>query len=96
MNQSQQVLPWLSAGISVELYPFEAGKTTLPCGSTMRSCSPAPLAAAPAQGVTACAKADTADAAGIRGEELHSLHSFPRSCCPPRVGPRGTLHSLVP
>lgn len=32
VNQSQQVLPWLSAGIAVEL--FKADKTTLPCGST--------------------------------------------------------------
>lgn len=33
-NQSQQVLPWLSVGIAVELYLFKADKTTLPCGST--------------------------------------------------------------
>lgn len=70
----------------------------------MRPHSPAPLAAAPAWGVTACAKADTADAARIRGEELHSLHSlhsshsFPRSCClpgsaPETPGPRQRLRT---
>lgn len=53
--------------------------------AAMRSHSPAPLAAAPT-GVSACAKADTADAARLRGEELHSLHSFPRSCCLPGLG----------
>lgn len=34
VNQSQQVLPWLSAGIAVELYPSQTAKTTLPCSST--------------------------------------------------------------
>lgn len=131
-NQCQQVLPLLSAGIAVELYPFEARKNNLTLwfhlaatrgqvregklrhgkgirnishpysrehfSAATRSHSPAPLAAAPDRGVTAHAKADAADAAGLRrgAAFLALLALLPPQLLPARVGPRGTQHSLCP